>query len=325
MTLKNRKFSLDSFVCVEGGGSLGRQGSGRFHRQHQSLDDGRSEIQERKYSLASNGSFREQIISEENLEPSDGLINHHNNKSFHKLFLEIPEGEHLTHTFTCALQKEVLYHGKLFVSENHVCFHSSVLLKDTKVVIPLSSVRAVKKQNLALSILSIQTGGGEKYSFVSLRNREMCYKLLQTICLHAKGESANSSARLSSGENDADLDLPSSYSSLDDCVDTDLSRISLDESFRQMSTEGPSRSNSIRQNSVTDEEDKLVPETLGVTERVVPVFSFTAFRNPDVLFYIYLMLLVLLLCASAYIGLRMVALQEQLNSVEGLADFPSHQ
>ncbi|KAM9323291.1 uncharacterized protein KZ484_021384 isoform 3-T3 [Pholidichthys leucotaenia] len=295
MTLKNRKFSLDSFVCVEGGGSLGRQGSGRFHRQHQSLDDGRSEIQERKYSLASNGSFREQIISEENLEPSDGLINHHNNKSFHKLFLEIPEGEHLTHTFTCALQKEVLYHGKLFVSENHVCFHSSVLLKDTK------------------------------YSFVSLRNREMCYKLLQTICLHAKGESANSSARLSSGENDADLDLPSSYSSLDDCVDTDLSRISLDESFRQMSTEGPSRSNSIRQNSVTDEEDKLVPETLGVTERVVPVFSFTAFRNPDVLFYIYLMLLVLLLCASAYIGLRMVALQEQLNSVEGLADFPSHQ
>lgn len=36
--------------------------------------------------------------------------------------------------FTCALQKEVLYHGKLFVSEGHVCFHSSVLLKDTKVM-----------------------------------------------------------------------------------------------------------------------------------------------------------------------------------------------
>lgn len=35
--------------------------------------------------------------------------------------------------FTCALQKEVLYHGKLFVSEHHVCFHSSVLLKETKV------------------------------------------------------------------------------------------------------------------------------------------------------------------------------------------------
>ncbi len=35
--------------------------------------------------------------------------------------------------FTCALQKEVLFHGKLFVSENYVCFYSSVLLKDTKV------------------------------------------------------------------------------------------------------------------------------------------------------------------------------------------------
>ena len=38
--------------------------------------------------------------------------------------------------FTCALQKEVLYHGKLFVSEHHVCFHSSVLLKETKVWTP---------------------------------------------------------------------------------------------------------------------------------------------------------------------------------------------
>lgn len=35
--------------------------------------------------------------------------------------------------FTCALQKEVLYHGKLYISENNVCFFSSVLLKETKV------------------------------------------------------------------------------------------------------------------------------------------------------------------------------------------------
>lgn len=35
--------------------------------------------------------------------------------------------------FTCALQKEVIYHGKMYVSQHHVCFHSSVLLKETKV------------------------------------------------------------------------------------------------------------------------------------------------------------------------------------------------
>lgn len=35
--------------------------------------------------------------------------------------------------FTCALQKEVLYHGKMYVSSEHICFYSSVLLRATKV------------------------------------------------------------------------------------------------------------------------------------------------------------------------------------------------
>lgn len=33
----------------------------------------------------------------------------------------------------CALQKEVPYHGRLYLTEAHACFYSSVLLKDTKV------------------------------------------------------------------------------------------------------------------------------------------------------------------------------------------------
>lgn len=35
--------------------------------------------------------------------------------------------------FTCALQKEILYQRKLFVSENWICFYSKVFGKDTKV------------------------------------------------------------------------------------------------------------------------------------------------------------------------------------------------
>ena len=41
--------------------------------------------------------------------------------------------------FTCALQKEILYQGKLFVSENWICFHSKVFGKDTKVSIFLKT------------------------------------------------------------------------------------------------------------------------------------------------------------------------------------------
>ncbi|XP_042353532.1 GRAM domain-containing protein 2B-like [Plectropomus leopardus] len=326
MSLKCRRFSLDSSVCLDGVGVLGgRRGSSRFSikksRQSQSLDDARLEIQALNQSLNSNISLRRQTIAEERSERSDGLVNsgsfQKHNKTFHKLFLEIPEGENLTHTFTCALQKEVLYHGKLFVSENYACFHSSVLLKDTKVVILASSVMGVKKHNSALSMLSVQTADGEKYTFVSLRNREMCYKLLQTICSHA--QSVNSSPHLSSAENEADHDLASSYSSLEDSVDRDQSRqnsIYLDNGFPQMSSEAPTRRNSTRQNSSADEDDRGVSVSwIGrITERVTQL-SFREIRNVRVLFYFFITLMVLLLLASGYIRLRILALEEQLTEL----------
>lgn len=35
--------------------------------------------------------------------------------------------------YICALQKEVPYHGRLYITDTNACFYSSVLLKDTKV------------------------------------------------------------------------------------------------------------------------------------------------------------------------------------------------
>lgn len=332
MSVKNRKFSLDSSISLDS--VIGaRRGSSKFGNkkfsQTQSLDDARQQIQELNQSLNTNMSIREQTITEETIDRSDGLVTNNSflkhNKTFHKLFQELPEGENLTHTFTCSLQKEGLYHGKLFVSENYVCFYSSVLLKDTKVVIPASSVRQVKKQNSALSVLSIQTADGEKYSFVSLRNRGMCYKLLQTVCSIAPGESENNSPHMSSAENEADQDVVSSNSSVEDSIDHKLSRKNssdLDNSFPQFSSEAPSRRSSTRQSSLTEEDNR--DWIWRIADRVAPFFSLREIRNLSVLFYIYLMLLVLLLLASGYIGLRIIALEEQLNSLGALTELTFH-
>ncbi|XP_035526558.1 GRAM domain-containing protein 2B-like [Morone saxatilis] len=332
MTLKPRRFSLDSSVCLDRVGPIGgRRGSTMFSskKSTHSLDDARLEIHELNHSLNNNVTLRTQTIAEENLVQSEGLFNNHgflkHNKSFHKLFQEIPMGESLTHAFTCALQKEVLYHGKLFVSDNYVCFHSSVLLKDTKVVIPASSVREVKKHNSALSMLSIQTADGEKYSFVSLRHREMCYKLLHTICLDVQEE--NVSPHLSFAENETDHEMPSSYSSLEDCADHDLNRqdsIYLDNSFHQMSSEGPTRSNSIHQSSLADEDDRAAAWIWRIIERVTPFFLLREIQNFSSLFYLYIMLTVLLLLVSGYIGLKIIALEEQLQSLGALTELTLH-
>ncbi|KAA8587240.1 hypothetical protein FQN60_016102 [Etheostoma spectabile] len=247
MNAKCRRFSLDSSVCLDGVGLLtARRGSSRFGSKEskKSLDEARQEVQ--KFSPNSSTALRETSIAER----SDGPVSNN---------------------------KEVLYHGKLFVCENYVCFHSSVLLKDTKVVIPVSSITGVKKQHSALSMMSIQTADREKYSFVSLRNREVCYRLIQAACSHAQEESVNGSPHVSSAENEVDHDVASSYSSLEDSVDLS---VPLDNGFPQMSSEGPSGCSSTRQNSLTDEDDRGE--------------------------------VVLLLLGSGYIGLRILALEEQL-------------
>ncbi|XP_033506026.2 uncharacterized protein LOC117271761 [Epinephelus lanceolatus] len=325
MSLKSRRFSLDSNVCLDGVGVLGvRRGSSRFSsrksKHSQSLDDARLEIQVLNHSLNSSISLRKQTITEESIDRLDGLINSSSflkqNKTFHKLFQEIPEGENLTHTFTCALQKEVLYHGKIFVSEKYVCFHSSVLLKETKVVLSACSVSGVKKHNSALSMLSIQTADGEKYTFVSLRHREMCYKLLQSLCSNAQGEC---SPHVSAAENEADHDKASSYSSLEDSVDRDLSRqnsICLDNGFPPMPGEGPTRRYSTLNTSTDDDDRRLsVSWVSRITERVTPLSFLREGSNASVLAYLCIMLMVLLLLTSGYIGLRIMALQEQLTEL----------
>ncbi|NXG30155.1 GRM2B protein, partial [Dromaius novaehollandiae] len=150
------------------------------------------------------------------------------NAHFHKLFMEVPIDEPLKQSFTCALQKEILYQGKLFLSENWICFHSKVFGKDTKISIPVLSVTLLKKTKTALLVpnaLIIATLT-DKYMFVSLLSRDTTYKLLKSICRHLEDMSVGNSPNPSSAENSFRADRPTTlpldfnedYSDLDGIV-----------------------------------------------------------------------------------------------------------
>ncbi|XP_056912668.1 GRAM domain-containing protein 2A-like isoform X1 [Takifugu flavidus] len=332
MSLKGRKFSLDNSVCCSldrlTDSSLGgRRGSGRTggNKSRNSMDESQMEI----HSLNSSMSLSKEIIAEDSLEHSEGLLKKNslqkNNKTFHKLFPEVPEDETVTHACSCSLNREVLYHGRLFVSENYLCFHSSVLLKDTKVVIPMSSVRQVKKHYL--SMVSVQTADGEKYTFVSLRQREFTFELIQTRCLNMQGESTNSSPHVSSAENEPDQ-MASGCSSLEDSFDHDVSRqssVHLEEDFPRASEEGektgPPRQSSDAQSSLTDA-DGAPSWIWGLIGRLSP-FPLDL-QDTSLFFYFNMLLVALLLLVSGFIGLRIMALQEQLESLGALAELHLH-
>ncbi|XP_074525047.1 GRAM domain-containing protein 2B isoform X2 [Halichoeres trimaculatus] len=263
------------------------------------------------------------------------------NKTFHKLFPDIPKSEDLIHAYICALQKEVPYHGRLYITDTHACFYSSVLLKDTKLVIPVSCVLIVKKQNTALLVpnaLSIRTTGGDKFLFVSLRNRESCFQLLRSVCPHIEDASTNSSPIFSSAENSFDKSktVNSSQSSLDDSFDQfdgsesqSLQDQPLHRPLREAVPNGnvsafrslhmqPSESSSSEELSVSGSGGSWV---WNVTEKAKSLLVQREASTLNTLLFIYLILVVLLLLSSGYIGLRIVALEEQLTSLGALPEF----
>ncbi|KAI7798280.1 putative GRAM domain-containing protein 3-like [Triplophysa rosa] len=108
------------------------------------------------------------------------------NSQYHKVFKDIRDDEELRQSYTCALQKDILYQGRLFVSQNWICFHSKVFGRDTKIAIPVTSATDIKKTKTAILVpnaLVISTAH-ERHVFVSFLSRDTTYKVLMSVCPH---------------------------------------------------------------------------------------------------------------------------------------------
>ncbi|XP_027138077.1 GRAM domain-containing protein 2B-like isoform X2 [Larimichthys crocea] len=134
------------------------------------------------------------------------------NAQYHKLFKEVSKDELLKQSYTCALQRDILYQGKMFVSDNWICFHSKVFGRDTKISIPVVSVTFIKKTKTALLVpnaLVIETTS-YPHVFVSFLSRNTTYKLLKSICVHLEVDKTCNSTITSSCENSFRVKCPSS-------------------------------------------------------------------------------------------------------------------
>ncbi|XP_054626693.1 GRAM domain-containing protein 2A isoform X1 [Dunckerocampus dactyliophorus] len=109
------------------------------------------------------------------------------NSQYHKLFQCVPKDELLMKVYSCALLRDILLQGRLYISRNWLCFYANLFGKDIKVAIPVVSVRLVKKHKTAGLVpngLAITTDTGQKYVFVSLLSRDSVYDVLRRICTH---------------------------------------------------------------------------------------------------------------------------------------------
>ncbi|KAL0456605.1 UNVERIFIED_CONTAM: BAG-associated GRAM protein 1 [Sesamum latifolium] len=110
--------------------------------------------------------------------------------------LDSPSGQIVEHSYSCALERSFLYHGRMYVSAWHICFHSNVFSKQMKVTIPFGDIDEIKRSqhafiNPAITIILRMGAGGHgvpplgnpdgrvRYKFASFWNRNHALRGLQ--------------------------------------------------------------------------------------------------------------------------------------------------
>lgn len=125
------------------------------------------------------------------------------NRDFHQLFRSIPEDDYLIEDYSCALQREILLAGRVYVSEGHICFSSNILGWVTTVIISFDEIVSVEKESTAVvfpNAIAIQTLHA-RHTFRSLLSREATYELLIGIwkLSHPTLKSSLNGVRLDAG------------------------------------------------------------------------------------------------------------------------------
>ncbi|PFX16245.1 GRAM domain-containing protein 1B [Stylophora pistillata] len=106
---------------------------------------------------------------------------------FKRLFKELPESEQLIVDYSCALQRDILVHGRLYISQNWLCFYANIFGWETFVTIQCKDITSIKKEKTALVIpnaIQVCTES-EKYFFASLISRDSTYTVLFRIWQNA--------------------------------------------------------------------------------------------------------------------------------------------
>jgi len=105
------------------------------------------------------------------------------NRDFHQLFRSVPEDDYLIEDYSCALQRDIILAGRLYVSEGHICFSSNILGWVTTLIISFDEIVSIEKENTAMvfpNAIAIQTLHA-RHTFRSLLSRESTYDLLVGI------------------------------------------------------------------------------------------------------------------------------------------------
>lgn len=138
-------------------------------------------------------------------------------KSFHSLFNDIPLDDLFLTECTCALRKDILIQGKLYLTEHNICFHSNIIGLVTHLTIPFNKIYNIRKTKTMGIPNAIEFSNlHEKFTFASFISRDIVFDLISKIW-RANGNTSDGILTLGVDEEDLEsMDPVSEYVVSDD-------------------------------------------------------------------------------------------------------------
>ena len=105
------------------------------------------------------------------------------NVDYHQLFNSIDLTDRLLDDFACALSREILLQGRIYVSAKYVCFNSNLLGWVTNLIIPQEEILLIEKKTTAGLFpngIVIETKSA-KHNFASFLLRDQTYDFMQAV------------------------------------------------------------------------------------------------------------------------------------------------
>lgn len=112
------------------------------------------------------------------------------NINFHLLFRSMDLTDRLLDDFACALSREILLQGRIYITEHSVCFNSNLLGWVTSLVVPFEDITRIDKKSTAGLFpngIAIETKEVTHY-FASFLSRDATYEFIRTVWQASTGK-----------------------------------------------------------------------------------------------------------------------------------------
>ncbi|CAF0935293.1 unnamed protein product [Rotaria sordida] len=106
------------------------------------------------------------------------------NEEFRKVFKDVPNDERLIVDYSCAWQKEILIQGRMYISQNYLCFYANFLKWETSLCLKFKDIIGITREKTAKVIpnaIEVRTNKNEKYFFASFATRDKTYAMIFRI------------------------------------------------------------------------------------------------------------------------------------------------